>query len=59
MAEDALGGEGSDVALVWVQATAMVNAAFAKLPSATLKSLLKPENKDKLVKLAISELTPK
>jgi len=27
------------------------NAAFAKLPSATLKSLLKPENKDKLVKI--------
>ena len=30
---------------------APTNAAFAALPAGTLESLLKPENKDKLVKL--------
>ena len=35
---------------------APTNAAFAKLPAGTVESLLKPENKDKLVKILTSHV---
>ncbi|WP_293911640.1 fasciclin domain-containing protein [Deinococcus sp.] len=37
---------------------APTNAAFAKLPAATLTDLLKPENKDKLVKILTYHVLP-
>ncbi len=37
---------------------APTNAAFAKLPEGTLEELLKPENKDKLVKILTYHVVP-
>ena len=37
---------------------APTNEAFAKLPSGTVESLLKPENKDKLVKILTYHVVP-
>ena len=49
---DTLGGSGPFTIF------APTNAAFAKLPAGTVESLLKPENKDKLVSILTYHVVP-
>ncbi len=49
---DALKGDGPLTVL------APTNAAFAKLPAGTVESLLKPENKDKLIAILTYHVVP-
>ncbi len=49
---DALKGDGPFTVF------ARTDAAFAKLPKGTIESLLKPENKDKLVKILTYHVVP-